>query len=830
MKTVDSPTPGKIFTFYSYKGGTGRSMALANFACWLGRRRPPSPRVLVVDWDLEAPGLQRYFADKAELPENVSRPGLINYFEAMRERLGREPGLYERLSSGEGGARLGDEFPLGEYLVREVAPGVDLIKAGRLDADYARQVSEFDWVDFYGKYGDMFRAFRGQLTSDYDYCLIDSRTGFNDASGICTMLMPEKLVLVFTPNRQNLSGVLDIAARALDYRRAADDYRPLAVFPLPSRIENAEHELKQKWRRQYQQEFEAALRNLYQLDGCDLTAYFDEVLLPHVSFYAYGEELALLRERSDALSLSRAYENFFERLDGVEFAWDGPGAKEAEEAKDAATPPTPIMPPPEQPASDVYISYSHIDNSTLAGWTQGWVDAFHEALQLRLAQLFGSEVRIWRDEKIVGADSFHDTVVHQLAQASVFVAIVSPPYLGSAWCRKELEVFRQQAEKQGGLVVNGRSRIVPVFRTPVPRESLPEWLSRVTGFDFYEIDEQGRPREFPYNPGPNRDFKFLEKINDLAYDIRELISRGLPGPAPESPEGVYLAETTSGLRHERERVKRELQQYGYHVLPDAELPGEAGAFEAAARDLLARCRLSVHLIGDSDGATLEGSGWHSAERLQVELAAERAAGDPSFSRVIWVPAGLQPRSARKGRFLADLEAGITLRDEFLRTGIEDLKTRILEKLKSRVPAAAAAPAPGVASVYLMYDDRDRVDIAPLEDYLFQQGFEVIPPLFEGDSADAAQYHRENLMNCDAALLYYGRANQAWLRSRLWDLQKAQGWGRRTPMRAKAVYVAGPPTSEKQRFRTHEVPVVIQNFHGFTPEALQPFIRAMQAAH
>jgi hypothetical protein len=39
--------------------------------------------------------------------------------------------------------------------------------------------------------------------------LIDSRTGLTDIRGICTMLMPEKLVVVFTPNRQSLTGVID---------------------------------------------------------------------------------------------------------------------------------------------------------------------------------------------------------------------------------------------------------------------------------------------------------------------------------------------------------------------------------------------------------------------------------------------------------------------------------------------------------------------------------------------------------------------------------------------------------------------------------------------
>jgi len=49
----DSSRDGTIVTFYSYKGGTGRTMALANTAWILAAA---GNRVLTVDWDLEAPG------------------------------------------------------------------------------------------------------------------------------------------------------------------------------------------------------------------------------------------------------------------------------------------------------------------------------------------------------------------------------------------------------------------------------------------------------------------------------------------------------------------------------------------------------------------------------------------------------------------------------------------------------------------------------------------------------------------------------------------------------------------------------------------------------
>src|SRR5437899_505885 len=68
---------GRIITFYSYKGGTGRSMALANLA-WIVAAS--GKRVLAIDWDLEAPGLHRYFRPFLADPDLFETDGLIDTF------------------------------------------------------------------------------------------------------------------------------------------------------------------------------------------------------------------------------------------------------------------------------------------------------------------------------------------------------------------------------------------------------------------------------------------------------------------------------------------------------------------------------------------------------------------------------------------------------------------------------------------------------------------------------------------------------------------------------------------------------------------------------
>jgi tetratricopeptide (TPR) repeat protein len=314
--------PGTIITFYSYKGGTGRSMALANIACLIARQ--DRRKVLIIDWDLEAPGLHRFFEEKVNNPENQDSLGLIDLFIRLADLFSSDKKLLQDISKENSWKVLDKRLPLSDFVIPEVQSGIDLIKAGKLDGEYSNKVASFDWNRFFQQNGLSIKAFAELISHKYDYCLIDSRTGITDTSGICTTLLPEKLVLVFTPNYQSLYGVLDVAEQVMKYRLASDDLRPLTIYPLPSRVDDAEEELRREWRNEYQSRFEELLSKCYELNNCDLSDYFDEVKLPYKSYYGYGEKIAVLLERDESLSMHRAYKNFYNSLVNLDQIWAVP--------------------------------------------------------------------------------------------------------------------------------------------------------------------------------------------------------------------------------------------------------------------------------------------------------------------------------------------------------------------------------------------------------------------------------------------------------------------------------------------------------------------------
>jgi hypothetical protein len=497
--------------------------------------------------------------------------------------------------------------------------------------------------------------------------------------------------------------------------------------------------------------------------------------------------------------------------------------------------------------NDIFVSYAHTDNEPFDN-PQGWVDRLDKKLRLRLTQLLGVEPKVWRDKReLQGNEYFVGEIGDGISSTRLLLSVISPRYVNSPWCGGELKEFSRRALATGGASVGNLSRIFKVVKTHVDEGEMPEELRGLLGYHFYEQDDNGRLREFRQDDPPNKDQRYWDKLEDLAQDIVKTIKalRRAPAQARPDPEAdvqdagelplekkVYLAETTDDVTPVRERIRRELQQRGYYVLPDRELPRKAREFEEAARAALARCVMSIHLVGALSPPVPEGEEERSTVRWQHELAAARAAGEAGFARLIWMPPGLAPQGKRHSAFVEELHTTLGAGAELLQTSDEDLKLRVLEKLappaKAAAPPAHAAEEDGVRQVYLMCDNGDVDDVMPIEDYLYNEGFDVINSAVSFEGTDVSQSHRESLLNCDAALIYYGKAHEMWLRSKLSDLEKARGWGRTSPLAAKAVYVGGELTPKKQRFRAHEVPLIIRDFDGFTPDMIRPFVQAVRA--
>lgn len=190
-----------VVTFYSYKGGVGRTMALVNTAVMLARL---GRRVLVVDFDLEAPGLPSYqvFRDC-----NCSQ-GIVDYVSAYRSS-GVAPNASEFITKCDVDGSAIWLMPAGNHT--------------RLG--YSEMLQAIDWQELYEHESGylMFEDLRQQWAQHegqgFDYVLIDSRTGHTDVGGICTRQLPDAVVIMFVPNDQNIAGLAPIVDSIRDAER-----------------------------------------------------------------------------------------------------------------------------------------------------------------------------------------------------------------------------------------------------------------------------------------------------------------------------------------------------------------------------------------------------------------------------------------------------------------------------------------------------------------------------------------------------------------------------------------------------------------------------------
>ena len=193
-----------VTTFYSFKGGVGRTLALTNVAWDLAFS---GKKVLVVDFDLEAPGLSWMFGVK-----NHSK-GLSEYINDYLVT-GSSPEVSEYCYRYEH-----------EDLVN-TGGSILVLPAYGSRTEQAISYNSIDWRDLYANHHGylMIEDLKAQWREllDVDYVLVDSRTGHTDVEGICTRQLPDAIVALFFPNNQNLQGLSEVVERVIEHEIDTD--------------------------------------------------------------------------------------------------------------------------------------------------------------------------------------------------------------------------------------------------------------------------------------------------------------------------------------------------------------------------------------------------------------------------------------------------------------------------------------------------------------------------------------------------------------------------------------------------------------------------------
>ncbi len=187
-ETIAGISP-KVVTFYSFKGGMGRTTTLAAVALQMVRK---GKNVMMVDTDIEAPGLASLFFDESRIEK-----GVLDYL------------IEHPLNPEQGVARYVQDVTE-PALLREEDGHLYLMPAGKVDGGYLQKLARIDYQDH--RNGALREALEGllkEIRREYaiDYILIDARAGFHDMGGIVAAQLPHGVVLFGNGSRQSWEGL-----------------------------------------------------------------------------------------------------------------------------------------------------------------------------------------------------------------------------------------------------------------------------------------------------------------------------------------------------------------------------------------------------------------------------------------------------------------------------------------------------------------------------------------------------------------------------------------------------------------------------------------------
>lgn len=447
----------------------------------------------------------------------------------------------------------------------------------------------------------------------------------------------------------------------------------------------------------------------------------------------------------------------------------------------------------------VFISYSHKDDLKLSSETYGWVTAFAQDLKVALERVGVTEPKIWMDKKeLDGNELFKHTIDEATASSSILVPVISPFYIQDEhkWLKKERDEFIAAAVRAGNLRVGNKSRICPVIKQAVNEKDLPTELADINlKYEFYDENKK-----------PLRDHAYGDRVEEVANTIKNMLENlenlKAPAPAPKrSPRLVYLATATSDVEDRRKQIADELKAIGFEILPSTSQAAPETNPTAIEQDL-GRCCLSVHVIG----AALKSPSRRAVE-IQHQLAVQET--ERGLMQIVWLPGFLvmdefmENMDEAEKSFYERLSQTKGELQKFVRGRQEPLLSFIKKTLESIQDRGPLIPGndlpPGVMpKAYLVCEPLERELLKDVErEFLARDWFVEFPP----DTTDEATFtklHQRHLTDCQAFIIYYGKAESDWVDLQRTDYRAANFVNRRAaPLYSKWIY-RGPVETPKKR--------------------------------
>ena len=437
--------------------------------------------------------------------------------------------------------------------------------------------------------------------------------------------------------------------------------------------------------------------------------------------------------------------------------------------------------------NDLFISYRRTSNEG----QDPWVDNFCASVRAQLRDLVG-DVQMWRDTaELRAGDAWRPEIAEAVDSTGIFLAVISRTYFDSDECRKELDRFLGRLKAGDG---GAGRKLVPIYKhPPKPDQELPRELAEIGHHEFFNLNPK------PWRElDPKRDYDdYHERLGRVVFDLMAALEE-LQGLQKKQALGkVFIANVGPELLQERERLRTDLRQRGFLVVPEHETLWNADDHrERIARDL-GEALLCIHLVQRQPSIEPLTP---ARARLQLELAHAEMKQRKRPAPLVWIqPAAETDASARS---LIDYIESDLANDgvDYLQGSLEDLKTLMLDKLPK--PAPKTPPKP--REVALLVEDGDLADLGPLKTLLADKlGVEPRPLKFSRATPKDEERLARTLAACPQAIIVWNRQSEDWV----FDLMDLDALADRLGPERLCIVAVGEGSDEKSSFTTKKARVV-----------------------
>lgn len=468
---------------------------------------------------------------------------------------------------------------------------------------------------------------------------------------------------------------------------------------------------------------------------------------------------------------------------------------------------------------DIFISCTTENKPEIAKW----VNDFSELIKNIIDRILKRDANILTSIQLSSDQAFSSAApVEIFSKTAAFIVVLDDSYSSSTKSVQELATILSVIQKDmGGLSPD--KRIFKVLISDINKTNQPEYIRNILPNRFFIKSDAGIiPVDFQKHSEYVEIREFRLRLIDLAYNI-SYIQRAA---GTKSNKTIYLAETGPDQVFNREIIKRELIHYGYNVLPDKLLPEDKEMLEKYVMECLSFSDLAVHIFGSIEGNIVQGTNVSLVEYQNVVGAKYYKESNRKIKRLIWIPPDLlfDEESQRINIEKLKRDSAGLLGAELVQTPIEEFKyimhRNILDQLHSAIEMIDKSTEP---VTYVMYEPKDKAMAEKVISRLEQSGIKANDLDVNVGNQNLISTHRKNMVTSDGVVIVSENPFSQWTKSKMNDVLKSMGFGRKKNFKAKALV-----TSENdEKIQMSDDYIIINGDNDALEEKMKPLIEKLK---